>query len=427
MVKTAQAFRPHVLDMFEPQEHPNDIPYPGAAPTPPYDNAGWTLAYQMGVKFDRILDGFSGPFEAITTARPAAGRIVGAAQPIGYLVGHHQNDAFVAVNRLLRSGEDVYWVLDRSVGATAGGTGTIFIAAKSSTRHVLEKAAADLGLTFTGVGIAASGEALKLRPVRVGLLDRYGGSPESGWTRWMLERYEFPHEVVYPQTLDAGNLTSRFDALILTDDALTRTSDGGLSSDRVPLQYRDTTGSITWDRTIPQLKRFVEDGGTLLAIGDATAIAERIGVPVTSALTAVGGSGDTRALTASEFYIPGSILRVSVDNTTPLGFGFEREVDVFFDTSPVFRLQPDAAARGVRRVAWYASAAPLRSGWAWGQKYLDGGVAVVDATLGKGHVLLFGPEINYRAQPHGTFKFLFNGLHYARAVRVRLPAGTATR
>src|SRR5205823_2129744 len=65
VVKTAQAFRPHVLDMFEPQDHPNDIPYPGGPPTPPYDNAGWTLAFQMAVQFDRILDPFSGPFTPI--------------------------------------------------------------------------------------------------------------------------------------------------------------------------------------------------------------------------------------------------------------------------------------------------------------------------------------------------------------------------
>ena len=427
VVKTAQAFRPHVLDMFEPQDHPNDIPYSGAAPTPPYDNAGWTLAYQMGVKFDRILEGFSGPFEAITGARPEPGRIAGSAQPVGYLVGQHQNDAYVAVNRLLAAGEDVYWLLDRTVGATPGDTGVIFIAAKRSTRPVLERAAADLGLTFTGIGVVPAGEALKLRPGRLALLDRYGGSSPSGWTRWILERYEFPHEVVYAQALDAGNLSRRFDTIILTDDALTRASDAGVSSDRIPAQYRDTTGSVTWDRTIPQLTRFVEDGGTLLAIGDATAIAERIGLPVTSALTAVDASGQTRPLTAPEFYIPGSLLRVRVDNRTPLGFGFEREVDVFFDTSPAFRLPRDAAPSSVRRVAWYESASPLRSGWAWGQNHLEGGVAVVDARVGQGRLLLFGPEISYRAQPHGTFKFLFNGIHYARAVPARLPSAASTR
>ena len=65
VVKTAQAFRPHVLDMFEPQDHPNDFQYPGGPPIPPYDNAGYTLAYQMGVAFDRVLDAFDGPFEPV--------------------------------------------------------------------------------------------------------------------------------------------------------------------------------------------------------------------------------------------------------------------------------------------------------------------------------------------------------------------------
>ena len=227
-----------------------------------------------------------------------------------------------------------------------GDTGVIFIAAKRSTRPVLERAAADLGLTFTGMGVVAGRRGIEAAgPAASALLDRYGGSSPSGWTRWILERYEFPHEVVYAQALDAGNLSRRFDAIILTDDALTRASDArALERPRCPRSIGTRPEASPGIATIPQLTRFVEDGGTLLAIGDATAIAERIGLPVTSALTAVDGSGQTRPLTAPEFYIPGSLLRVSVDNTTPLGFGFEREVDVFFDTSPAFRLRRDAAA-----------------------------------------------------------------------------------
>ncbi len=74
VVKTAQAFRPHVLDMFEPQDHPNDFRYPGGPPVPPYDIAGWTLALQMGIKFDRILDGFDGPFAKVTGVLGSARR-----------------------------------------------------------------------------------------------------------------------------------------------------------------------------------------------------------------------------------------------------------------------------------------------------------------------------------------------------------------
>ena len=76
-------------------------------------------------------------------------------------------------------------------------------------------------------------------------------------------------------------------------------------------------------------------------------------------------------------------------------------------------------------MAWFSSAAPLRSGWAWGQKYLENGVAVVDAKLGRGRVLIFGPEITFRAQSHATFKFLFNAIYYAKAEPVGGGAGPA--
>lgn len=87
--------------------------------------------------------------------------------------------------------------------------------------------------------------------------------------------------------------------------------------------------------------------------------------------------------------------------------------DVFFENSPVFKLLPTAA--GVKRIAWFKTKTPLRSGWAWGQQYLENGVAAAEASIGKGKVILFGPEILKRAQPHGTFKLLFNGIYYGAA------------
>jgi hypothetical protein len=420
VVMTAQAFRPHVLDMFEPQDHPADVDYPGGPPAAPYDITGWTLAFQMGIDFDRVLEGFSGPFEKVTEVTRPAGRVTGSSTAVGYLLGHHQNDAFTAVNRLLAAGEDVRWLRDRTAGSAAHATGAMYIAARESTLPILQQAAADLGLMFTGVPTPPPGGSLKLRPVRIGLWDRYGGASTSGWTRWLLERYEFPFEVVHAQALDAGDLASRYDVLILPDEAVpgaeSRANSDAPSPDRLPAEYRGTTGTITRERTIPQLKAFVEGGGTLLTIGRATAIGSMLGVPVSSALVERLADGTPRPLTRDRYYIPGSILRIRVDNTTPLGFGFEPEVDVFFDDSPVFRLPSGAAARGARRVAWFASADPLRSGWALGQQYLQNGAAVLDAPLGRGRVLLFGPEINFRAQSHGTFKFLFNGIFYSRAL-----------
>ena len=159
VVKSAQAFRPHVLDMFEPQDHPTTFPYPGGPPTRPYDNAGWTLAYQMGVKFDRVLDGFDGPFE--TAERPAE---AGAGQGDGdgdgrlYVRATRSNDAFIAINRLLTAGEDVS--LD-VVGTAAGHV--LRRREGRRPRRPWRKLAADLGVNFEGVAARPAGDAIKLR------------------------------------------------------------------------------------------------------------------------------------------------------------------------------------------------------------------------------------------------------------------------
>ena len=111
MVKAAQPFRPHVMDMFEPQDHPDDIPYPGSPPRPPYDATGYNLSYSMGIKYDRILDGFDGPFETLAdVVAPPPGRVTQAPSAGGYLISHQVNDAFIAVNRLLKANEDVFWL-----------------------------------------------------------------------------------------------------------------------------------------------------------------------------------------------------------------------------------------------------------------------------------------------------------------------------
>ena len=109
VVKNAQAFRPHVLDMFEPQDHPNDFAYEGAPPTRPYDSAGYTMAFTMGVKFDRILEGFDGPFEEIKelVVPPPPARVEDAEGAVGFFLSARTNDAFRAVNLLQKAHEDV--------------------------------------------------------------------------------------------------------------------------------------------------------------------------------------------------------------------------------------------------------------------------------------------------------------------------------
>src|SRR5262249_3641868 len=228
VVKTAQPFRAHVMDMFEPQDHPDDIPYPGGPPRPPYDATGYNIAFSMGVKFDRILDGFDGPFEILNDVVVPAGRTVEQAPPGGgYLLSHQVNDAFVAINRLLIANEEIYWLNSRfSANGKDYPAGTIYIHARPSTLPILQQLAADKGLSFEATS-RPDRQAMKLKPVRIGLWDQYGGSMPSGWIRWMFEQYEFPFEVVFPQTLDAGNLNAKFDVLVFVDGAIPASDQGG--------------------------------------------------------------------------------------------------------------------------------------------------------------------------------------------------------
>ena len=414
VVMTAQAFRPHVLDMFEPQNHPDDIPYPGGPPTPPYDNAGWTLAYQMGVKFDRILDPFSGPFEKLAGFAP----VPSATIPVSaawYSFGRETNDAYAAVNRLLKAGQEVY-TLKQSPG-------TFFVRSSASTPGLISAIAKERGLRVVAAASAPEMNSItRLRLPRVALWDVYGGEISSGWMRFVFDQFEFPYDVVFANDIDNGDLSSKYDVLILPDGArLSAAPDSALSfqsrnqpaAEKIPVQFRSHLGRITVARSLPRIKSFVENGGTLLALGDAAEIAYRLDLPVSDAIV----GEDDKPLPTSKYYVPGSVLSVAVDNTNPIAWGAGPRADIFFDNNPAFRLRSSGADRGLKRVAWFDSPAPLRSGWAWGQKVLDGAAEIVAAPMGKGSVILYGPQVHFRGQTHGAFRFLFNGIYYGQLDR----------
>ncbi len=461
VVKAAQAGRPFVLDMFQPQDHPNDFRYPGGPPIPPYDIAGWTLAYQMGVKFDRIQDGFDGPFTKIAYGQiqPMPVMQVAGNGSGGHLLDHRINNSFIVVNRLLKAGCDVYWRKDSTMmNGQDFGDGAIWVPNCAAGQAILQQGAADLGVPALSASSAPTGDAYKLKPIRIGLFDRYGGIMPSGWLRWILEQYEFPFEVVYPQTLDAGDLKSKFDVLVFTDGAFSagggrggggggapgaapggaggaprggatgapagggrggRGGGGGAAAQNIPPEYAMRQGAITAGTTIPQLKKFLDAGGSIVTVGSSTGMAQLLGVPIANYLTERGADGVDRPLPREKFYIPGSLMRATIDNTNPLAYGMPAWADVDFDSSPVFRIVPNAEVRPVP-VAWYSGTSTLDSGWAWGQAYLDGGTAIFDASIGAGKVFVIGPEVTFRAQPHGTFKLLFNGLYYGSATPVTL-------
>ena len=483
IVKTSQAFRPHIMDMFEPQDHPDDIPYPGGAPTPPYDSTGYTLAYQMGVKFDRILDAFDGPFVALTDfAKVPAGSIGGAQAPVGYYFSHQVNDSFTAINRLLKAGEEVSWLADGPMGP-----GTFYVTAKATTRANIQKVT-DLGVSFQPASSAPAGKAAKLRAPRIALFDTYGGGMPSGWTRMVLENFEFPYELVFPPDLDKGGLRAKYDVIVFNDagapaggggggrgaasageappasasqgrgaaaaasagaagnppatagqatvgqggrgtgagggaGAAGQGRGGGQGGGRagftpapIPEEFAKRQGNVT-AQTMANIRQFVEEGGSVVAIGGvATAYAQQFNIPVSNHLVENG-----QPLSRDKFYAPGCVLELAVDANNPLAHGVGSKVDVFFDNNPVFAARtaaagtPSPSPADMRAVAWFASPTPLRSGWAWGEKYFDKGIGMIESKVGKGHVFVFGPEILFRAQPHGTFKFFFNSLYLSSA------------
>jgi Zinc carboxypeptidase len=381
IVKTDQAFRPHILDLFEPQDHPNDFAYPGGPPIAPYDAAGWTLAYTMGIKFDRITDSFDGPFQHIPYGELQPTPVP---QPQSGALDARCNASYQQVNDLLKSGKTVY----RSAN----------------------------GNFYTGHK-PAGGQPI--HPARIALWDSYGGSIASGWIRFILEQYHYPYDIIYSPAIDSGNLRSKYDVIIFVSGAipgLTENRDANRfgrepNADSLPAQYRPQIGRITAKTSIPQLKKFLEAGGHIVTIGSSTALAYHLGLPVHDALVEMA-AGKERKLPNEKFYIPGSVLRVNLDTSSQPAWGMDSVADVYFDESPVFRINPEAFANGsVHPIAWFATDKPLRSGWAWGQAYLLNGVAAFSATVGQGKLYAFGPEITFRAQTHGTFKLLFNQLY----------------
>lgn len=411
IVKTNQAFRSHVLDMFEPQDHPNDFLYPGGPPVRPYDAAGWTLAYQMGIDFDRFLDDFSGPFVKLPYGelQQAPENIISNSSN-GYILDERINNSFATVNDLLKAGLDIYRVNQSSDDYTKG---SFYI--PSEGFEILKQSGMEQGIKANPVKEKPS-NLIKIMPSRIALFDQYGGSMTSGWTRWIMEQFNFPFQVIYPQDIDKGQLNKKFDVILFTDGTIPSMGRSQFQrrmpeANDIPKEYRGMLGSITSEKSIPKLKEFLNNGGNIITIGSATNLMYHLELPVQNALVKVDDKGNKVSLASTDYYIPGSILKAKLDKNQPESWGMPSNVDVVFNRSPVFRLDADAYSKGITPIAWYTKDDLLRSGWAWNASYLDQGVAALKAKVGDGYLYAYGPEILFRGQSHGTYKLLFNILY----------------
>ncbi|MEY3420290.1 MAG: hypothetical protein RIR48_570, partial [Bacteroidota bacterium] len=257
----------------------------------------------------------------------------------------------------------------------------------------------------------------KIAHARIALWDTYGGSMPSGWIRWMMEQFNFPMKLVFANEIDNDNLRSKYDVIVFVGGSIPGISGGARRgqnmprADSIPAEYRHTIGRISADKSIPQLKKFLEEGGNIVTIGSANNLAYHLKLPVSNALTEIV-NGEERSLPREKYYAPGSILKVNVNNKLMATAGMEESADVYFNDSPVFDISPSALAnQDIIPLLWFGKEKPLKSGWSWGQSYLQDKVTGFMANVGKGKLFAFGPEITFRAQSHGTFKLLFNQLY----------------
>lgn len=400
LIPEAQAFRAHLRDLLNPQVYP-ETRDERAQPERPYDITGWTLSYQMGVQVERVTVG-DVPSEAVTQASFPDSRREGTGAID--VLDPRVNETFIAVNRLLNANARV----SRSTTALDVRGARLPPGAFIVSGADVFSRTKGLGLTIRHIDRLPPSETAAIKSPRVGLYQGWGGNEDEGWTRWLLEQYEFPYRSLQDQTIRAGALRDAFDVIVLPD-ATYDDMRTGLSPGTLPEQY---TGGMT-AAGVANLASFVMEGGTLVTLGRA------------SDLPILGFRLPVRDVTAgradSQFLAPGSLLRLAVDPTHPVAYGMPSQAAAFFSHNSAFqvseaaRMAPSVREAGmsdvqVQPIARYPTSNVLLSGWMLGEATIHGEAAAVEARLGRGRVIMLGFRAQHRGQAHGTFRMLFNAI-----------------
>jgi hypothetical protein len=422
MVLMAQPYRAYAKTLLERQDYPVRRLVPNGPAERPYDVSAWTLPYQMGVSVDIIEQAFRLPATSrVERAQIPAAKVTADRRASHFIVDARGNGGAIAINRLHAAGIAVQWTLTPStVAGTHYPAGTLLVPATSRTRPVVERVARELGLAATGIRAPLPRDVGTVARARVGLYKPWVENIDEGWTRWLLERYEFPFVSLTDADIRSGKLEDRLDVIVLPDAPPERIIAGNPRGS-LPDPY---TGGIG-EPGIAALQAFVTAGGSVVCLDSSCGLAIDIfGLPVKEVL---------KSLPPDKFFCPGSILRLRVDRTSPISFGMTEETTAFFSMSSGFEITPtDTITPGpdlpnppvARAVAWYGSDNPLMSGWLDGPAMIADKPASIDARVGRGRVVLIGFRAQHRAQTHASFRFLFNSLYAADALR---PAAIGTR
>ncbi len=411
IVMMAQPFRAYAKTLLEVQQYPIRRLAPGAALDRPYDVAGWTLPLQMNVRVDRIEQYFEPPptTKVDQVAIPPSKVWGDTRRASFYVIDGRGNAASIAINRLVKTGARVS-MLTAPIGLLGYTypTGSILVLESEGVREAVEGISTELGLRATATGGRAPTAAHPVGHARVGLYKPWVESIDEGWTRWLLEQYEFAFENIADADIKAGALRQRFDAIVLPDMGAERMLSGHAAGTMPPAYV----GGLGMDGA-DQLRQFVDAGGTLIALDSSSELAvQLLGAPLRDA---------TRGLSANDFFCPGSIVKIELDED-PLTYGMPRDTVGFCAFNTAYDVVAAAESTGApkaaataRIIGRYAKSNVLMSGWLEGEKAIAGKGAVMEVRSGQGRAVLFAFRPQHRGQSHATFRLFFNAIHTSPA------------
>jgi zinc carboxypeptidase len=415
VIPMTQVFARYAKDLLEKQTYPEVRRGPNAPPEPPYDVTAWSLGLLLGV--DTVFVTGALPDLKLTRleAAPAIrGDLAGSGTRFAF--DYKGADSAIAINRLLKDGARVTF------------EGASHVVVSGAQRGKVEQLARDFGLTVqatpepktqnrdtrtrnqTGKQNPNQNEnpeprtqnpdaPLVVRAPRVAMYQPWtGGNMDEGWTRWVLEQYEFNLTSIHNAEIRAGKLRQKFDAIIVADQEARSIVDG-YESNVIRPEYRGGIG----EAGVENLKQFIADGGTLVAMGNACDLAiERLPIPVRNL---------KKGLTRDQHFAPGTILKIEVDTQHPLGYAMAASTYGFYINSPFFSIVEGFSSQRTSVVARYPNTGVIASGWLKGEELMAGRAAVVSIDMNPGRVVLFGLRPQHRAQTHATFPMLFNALY----------------
>jgi hypothetical protein len=422
VIPTAQPYRPFLLTMLRDQRYPEVKNATDAGILEPYDVASWSLPLSMGVKVVEATEPIGTSLEELTEAYWPHPQIDENAA--GYVIPAGADSAYVAINRLLAGGVEIHRL---GTDSQAGNRGDIYLSAGDVESSKLSEIANELHVPVISITTTPEAELLHVKGARIGLFKPWVASMDEGWTRFVLEQYEFPLRSISNEQIRSGEFTNQVDVLLFpaVDPSIISKGEpakGSRAYSRwapMPPEYAggiDTTpepnatekkkkDEVKTIKGGERIKEWVEAGGTVVALDSSSQyFIDLFELPVSDVLAKVDRDA---------FNCPGSTLRVGMNLDSPLSFGMQAEEAVYFADSPAFQTRVPDPRFNRTVIARYPDDDKdiLLSGYLDGGKLLEKRAAVVEIEVGKGRVILVGFRAQHRAQPLRTFKLLFNTLY----------------